>query len=83
MKLWKFCSRGQKNKRYSIFTGYFYFVNFLIGGTGVLNLPYIFYNAGIVSATLTLFFVSVISCCTAMWIVESEARAQVRRDMHV
>ena len=63
-------------KSYSVFTGYFYFINFIIG-TGFLSLPFVFYNAGILASVISLFFISMISCSTAIWIIESMARAQV------
>lgn len=75
---WNRCTQWLKKHQsnsYSPFTGYFYFINFIIG-TGFLSLPHVFYNAGIIAATLTLFFISMISCCTAIWIVESQSRAQ-------
>jgi hypothetical protein len=69
-------SKVPKVKSYNLFTGYFYFINFIVG-TGILNLPYVFYNSGIIAATLTLLFISMINCCTVMWIMESQSRAQV------
>lgn len=63
-------------KTVSLFTGYFFFINYIVG-TGFLGLPYAFYFSGILAGMLTLMVVSFISYNTANWTVEAMARAQV------
>ena len=63
-------------KTVGLFTGYFFIINFVVG-TGFLGIPYSFYNGGILAGLLTLVLISFVSGNTAVWTVESMARAQV------
>ena len=63
-------------KTVGLFTGYFFIINFVIG-TGFLGIPYSFYNGGILAGAITLILVSFVSGNTAVYTVESMARAQV------
>lgn len=63
-------------KTVSLFTGYFFFINYVVG-TGFLGLPFAFYFGGILAGIFTLMAVSFISYNTANWTLETMARAQV------
>ena len=75
-----FWKKGKKDpdhiKTVGLFTGYFFIINFVVG-TGFLGIPYSFYNGGILAGAITLIIVSFVSGNTAVWTVESMARAQV------
>ena len=75
------CCRKEKEskaqmKTVSLFTGYFFFINYVVG-TGFLGLPFAFYFGGILAGIFTLMAVSFISYNTANWTLEAMARAQV------
>ena len=74
----KCCGKEDKSeiKTVSLVTGYFFFVNFIVG-TGFLGMPFAFYFGGIVAGVLTLMVVSFISYNAANWTVEAMARTQV------
>ena len=72
-------SSKQKNKEpksVGLVSGFFFNINFIVG-TGFLSVPYAFYRAGTLTATLTLLVLAIISWTTANWIIETMARAQV------
>lgn len=63
-------------KSVDLVSGFFFNINFIVG-TGFLGVPYGFYRAGTLSATITLLAFSFISWNSANWIVETMSRAQV------
>lgn len=87
---WSVCGQGgetskQKDKApksVGLVSGFFFNINFIVG-TGFLSVPYAFYRAGTLTATLTLLVLSVISWNTANWIIETMARAQVSYIIHI
>jgi len=63
-------------KSVDLLSGFFFNINFIVG-TGFLGVPYGFYRAGTLTATITLLALSFISWNSANWIVETMARSQV------
>lgn len=81
--MWSLVGGGDKNeqknkepKSVGLVSGFFFNINFIVG-TGFLSVPYAFYRAGTLTATLTLLALAVISWNTANWIIETMARSQV------
>lgn len=75
---------GQKKKEpksVGLVSGFFFNINFIVG-TGFLSVPYAFYRAGTLTATLTLLALSFVSWNTANWIIETMARTQVSLSVH-
>lgn len=71
-------AEDSKPKTVNIFLGFFFMVNFILG-TGFLGVPYSFYRSGVIAGALTLVCISIITWMSAMWEVETMARAQVCR----
>ena len=69
-------AKESKPKTVNIFLGFFFMVNFVLG-TGFLGVPYSFYRSGVIAGALTLVCISVITWMSALWEVETMARAQV------
>eukprot|EP01124_Arcella_intermedia_P020436 TRINITY_DN27910_c0_g1_i1.p1 TRINITY_DN27910_c0_g1~~TRINITY_DN27910_c0_g1_i1.p1 ORF type:complete len:509 (+),score=33.35 TRINITY_DN27910_c0_g1_i1:36-1529(+) len=62
-------------KTYSLFTGFALCIN-LIVGTGVFNLPFAFYNSGLVLAVVLLIISGFFSWMCLVWVLEICARAE-------
>ena len=81
---WLVPTKNDANKKepksVDLVSGFFFNINFIVG-TGFLGVPYGFYRAGTVSATITLLAFSFISWNSANWIVETMSRAQVSNDV--
>ena len=69
-------TKEKEPKSVDLASGFFLNINFIVG-TGFLGVPYGFYRAGTVIATITLIVFSFISWNSANWIVETMSRAQV------
>ena len=63
-------------KSVDLVSGFFFNINFIVG-TGFLGVPYGFYRAGTLTASVTLLALSFISWNSANWVVETMARSQV------
>lgn len=66
-----------KTRTINIFLGFFFMVNFILG-TGFLGIPYGFFHGGLIAGTLTLVVTGIMAWLTALYELESMARAQVR-----
>lgn len=64
-------------KTVHILLGFFFMLNVLLC-SGYPGIPFVFYQAGILVATVTLVLVVFIGWNCAIWMVEVMARAQVR-----
>ena len=64
-------------KSVNIFLGFFFLVNYSLGG-GFLAIPYSFLYAGYLVAIPTLLVIVFVSWIHASWLLEVMARAQVR-----
>jgi len=73
-------TKDKEPKSVDLASGFFFNINFIVG-TGFLGVPYGFYRAGTISATITLLLLSFISWNSANWIVETMSRAQVSNDI--
>ena len=63
-------------KSVGLISGFFFNINYIVG-TGFLSVPYAFYRAGALTASITLLVLSFISWNSANWIVETMSRSQV------
>ena len=70
-------SNDREPKSVNIFLGFFFLVNYSLGG-GYLALPYSFLHAGYLVAIPTLLVIVFVSWIHASWLLEVMARAQVR-----
>ena len=73
-------AKKDEPKSVDLASGFFFNINFIVG-TGFLGVPYGFYRAGTISATITLLVLSFISWNSANWIVETMSRAQVSNEI--
>ncbi|XP_065905713.1 transmembrane protein 104 homolog isoform X2 [Dysidea avara] len=62
-------------KSVGLISGFFFNINYIVG-TGFLSVPYAFYRAGALTASITLLVLSFISWNSANWIVETMSRSQ-------
>ena len=69
-------AKESKPKTVNIFLGFFFMVNFVLG-TGFLGVPFSFYRSGVIAGAITLVCISIITWMSALWEVETMARAQV------
>ena len=61
----------------SIIVGFFFFVNFEMGGTGFLGIPFAFFHESVLAGGVTLLVIAFVNWITAVWMLEVLARAQV------
>ena len=65
-------------KTVNIFMGYFFMVNLCLG-VGFLGIPYSFFYSGYLAAIPSLVLIGFVSWLNSVWLLETMARAQVRR----
>lgn len=65
-----------KPKTFSIFLGFFFYVNLCIGN-GFLSFPFTFVYSGYLAAVPTLVLLTMVSWASSNYILEVMARAQV------
>jgi len=69
-------AKSLEQSHYSPFTAYCFTVNYILG-VGVLGMPYAFYKAGYLLASICLLLVTLAAIATAQWIADVGARAQI------
>jgi hypothetical protein len=70
----RFARRLQVHKGLKPFTVFTLSINFIIG-IGVLDLPYIFYSAGLVTCTAVVIMSALVSQLAVHYVMEAQARA--------
>ena len=60
----------------SLIFGYVFNINYLIG-TGFLAFPFVFYYAGTIPTFLAMIVLSICTCITTLWILETMARTNI------
>ena len=69
-------SKGDHPKTITIFISFFFLVNFVLGA-GFLGIPFTFFHGGVFAGACTLVVISFTAWKTAVYELETMARAQV------
>ena len=75
-RFFKGSQEGDGPRTVNIFLGFFFMVNFVLG-TGFLGIPFGFVHGGVLPGLVALLLIAIMEWNTALWVVESMARAQV------